>query len=235
MKFRTSLKIAGTAARANLLPGLLLQSLMIVFFATYVMHEGTREFLGRVANLKEESGYLFAFTSYIFASALLPEIMRVAFFQNGRVTRHNVWNFFTGCILWGFVGILVDFFYRCQAGWFGTESTWSVILPKILVDQLLFSPFLNSPLIIGAITWRDAGFNRAALRRIFTVDFFLSKVMPVQVAGWCVWVPGVTLVYSMPSELQVPVAVFIQCFWVLIFTTVGERLRTHKVLPVGEK
>lgn len=235
MKLRPALKIAVAAARANLLPGLLLQSLMIVFFATYVMHEGTREFLGRVANLKEESGYLFAFVSYIFASALLPEIMRVAFFQNGKITPRNLWNFFTGSILWGLIGMLVDFFYRCQAGWFGTESTWAVILPKILVDQFLFSPFLNSPLIVGAVIWRDAGFTAAALRRICTIDFFLNKVMPVQVAGWCVWFPGVTLVYSMPSELQIPVAVFIQCFWVLIFTTVGERLRAPKRLPVGEK
>ena len=60
---------------------------------------------------------------------------------------------------------------------------------------------------------------------IFRADFAFEKVFPVAVAGWCVWIPGVLLVYSMPPLLQIPVAVFIQVFWVLLFTTVEESLR----------
>ncbi len=35
--------------------------------------------------------------------------------------------------------------------------------------------------------------------------------------------PGVSLVYFMPSPLQLPTAVTIQVFWVLIITTLSER------------
>jgi len=42
------------------------------------------------------------------------------------------------------------------------------------------------------------------------------------VAGWCIWIPGVSLVYFMPSALQFPIAVLIQCFWVLIFTVINK-------------
>ena len=225
MRFRLALHTAGKAARANLLPGLLLQCLMIVFFGLYVAHEGTRQFLAEVANLKQESGYLFAFVSYILSAALLPEILRVFFFQSGHPSRRNIWNFLTAAPAWGLMGVIVDFFYRCQALWFGTASDWNTILTKMAVDQFLFSPFIGNTLMVGYFAWRDLGFRRAAAKTIFKKGFFFERVFPVQVAGWCIWIPGVCLVYFMPSQLQMPVAALIQCFWVLIFTFVNKPSR----------
>lgn len=226
MNLRHALKTAGAAARANVLPGLLLQALMLVFLALYVKHEGTREFLSEVADLKHEAGYLFAFTSYVISAALLPEILRVGFFQKGKATWWNLRNFLTAAPLWGGIGVLVDFFYRCQAMWFGTGNDWVTILQKMLVDQLIYSPFVGTPITIAYFAWRDAGFRRAALKWILRPGYLIDRVFMVQVAGWCIWIPGVCVVYFMPSELQVPVAVLIQCFWVLVFTLVNKSRTT---------
>lgn len=222
MNLRHALKTAGQAAKANLLPGLLLQTLMVVFLALYVKHEGTREFLGNVADLKKEAGYAFAFTSYVISAALLPEILRVGFFQKGRVSWWNLRNFLTAAPFWGCIGMLVDFFYRCQAMWFGTGNDWATILKKMVVDQFIYSPFVGTPITIAYFAWRDAGFRRAALKWILRPRFLMERTFMVQVAGWCIWIPGVCLVYFMPSEMQVPVAVLIQCFWVLVFTLVNK-------------
>jgi hypothetical protein len=221
MKLKAALRIAGNAARANLIPGLLLQSLMIVFFALYVAHDGTRQFLATVANLKHESGYLFAFCSYVISAALLPEILRIAFFQGGRPVRRNAWNFLTAVPMWGLTGMLVDFFYRCQVFWFGPGSDWQTVLLKMAVDQFLFSPFIANPIVISYFIWRDARFRPKALAGIFRCGFFSERIFPIQVAGWCIWIPGVCLVYFMPSELQIPVASLIQSFWVLIFLLIN--------------
>ena len=226
MRFRTALRVAAQGARANILPGLLLQSLMIVFLALYVMHDGTRHFLARVADLKHETGYIFAFTSYLLSAALLPEILRIAFFQAGRPTKRNLWNFLTAAPFWGLMGMLVDLLYRCQVLWFGAGTDWTTILIKMLVDQILFSPLLSNPLSVGYFAWRDAGFRRNAAREIFRRGFFLDRVFPVQVAAWCIWVPGVCLVYFMPSELQIPVASLIQAFWVLVFLFINRLRKT---------
>lgn len=229
MKFREALRSAVSAARANFLPGMLLQCLMVIFFSAYVAHEGTRAFLAEVATFKQETGYLFAFVSYVFASALLPEVLRVAFFQGGRVGRGNVWSFLTAAPLWGTMGIVVDAFYRMQAVWFGAEAdVWTVVF-KVLVDQFLYSPFFATPVIVAYFYARDRGFRRAAWERIFSRRFVFEHVFPTQVAGWLVWIPGVFLIYAMPSLLQIPVAVLIQTFWILIFTTLGERLRRREV------
>lgn len=223
MTLRESLKGAVAAVRINLLPGLLLQVLMATFFMAYLAHEGMRHFLAMVASVKQESGLAFAFVSYILAAALLPEALRIGFFQDCRITRRNLWNMFTGALIWGCIGMLVDIFYRLQSDWFGAGNAWHVILVKMIVDQFLFSPFVATPLSVSALAWRDAGFRPQALASILTRDFVYRRIIPTQVAGWCIWIPGVCLVYFMPPLLQVPVAVLIQVFWVLIFTTVGER------------
>ena len=217
--------MAGAAAKANLLPGLLLQCLMLVFFSLYIAHEGTKQFLGEVANMKQEAGYAFSFFSYVIAGALLPELLRIGFFQSGKPTRRNLRLFLTAIPLWGGMGMLVDLLYRLQSGWFGTGHGWETILYKVLVDQLLFSPFISAPIIVGWLLLRDHRFHPSAWKKIFCAGFVFEKVFPVVVAGWCVWVPGVVLVYFMPSLLQIPVAVIIQVFWVLIITTMEETLR----------
>lgn len=217
--------MAAAAAKANLLPGLLLQCLMLVFFSLYIAHEGTRHFLGEVAGVKQEAGYAFSFFSYAIAGGVMPELLRVAFFQSGKATRRNLWLLVTAAPFWGALGMVIDLLYRLQAVWFGPGHDWFTIACKVLVDQFLFSPLLSAPLIVGWFLLRDEGFRPSTFRKIFRADFFSDKVFPVVVAGWCVWIPGVILVYSMPPLLQIPVAVFIQIFWVLIFTTMEESLR----------
>lgn len=223
MTLRSALRKAGAAARANLLPGLLLQALMLVFLALYLWSGDTRVALDAVARFRQAKGFAFSFFSYVVAAALLPEILRIVFFQRWKITRKNAWNFLTVAPFWGGMGMIVDLLYRLQTGWFGGGSDVLTILLKVAVDQLLFSPFVSAPCIIGYLHWRDAGYRFAALREAARLDFFLEHVFPIIVAGWCVWIPGVSLVYFMPSPLQLPVAVLIQVFWVLILTTISER------------
>jgi len=135
VKFRLALRAAGAAARANLLPGLLLQCLMLVFLSLYVSHEGTRAVLAEVARVKGEVGYWFALVSYIIAAALLPEALKVAFFQGGRVTRENARSLAAAVPIWGTMGVLVDLFYRLQVVWFGAGSDFLTITKKVVVDQ----------------------------------------------------------------------------------------------------
>lgn len=224
MNIRSALRTALTAARANLLPGVLLQCLMLIFLSAYIAHDGTRQFLAEVARIKNEAGYIFAFCSYIAAAALLPEIIRIVFFQSGKLTFENLWLFLTAAPAWGLMGVTTDFFYRCQNSWFGAGSEWINILPKVLVDQLIFSPLFLTPLITSWFTWRDMKFQRDAKDLIFRESYLWDKIFPVQVANWCVWIPAVTLIYFMPPLLQLPVAALIQCFWALLFTTLREGL-----------
>ena len=209
------------AAKKNLLPGLLVQALMLVFFTLYLSHEGTRLVLARLATVKEESGFAFAFVGYVLAAALLPELLKIAFFQNLQIKPANLRNFLIAAPFWGVIGIIVDVLYRAQALWFGTNTDLATILPKVLIDQFLYSPFIGTPLCLLYFAWADHGFRIAGIRALLP-DLPLRAV-GIQCAAWMIWIPGVTLIYAMPSLLQIPIAILITSFWILIFTTLRER------------
>lgn len=222
MTLRSAFTKGLQAARTNILPGLLLQAVMVCFIALYLFHNGTREFLARVGTVRSQMGYAFAVVSYIFSGALLPEVMRVVFFQKGRFRFQNLWSIVSMAPLWALLGLIVDFFYRIQGGWFGVGNTWDVVFMKVAVDQLFFSPLVVNPLVVAYLAWQKERFRTSAVESIFSWDFINEKMIPTQIAVWCVWLPGVSLVYSMPPLLQLPVAVLIQCFWVLILTTINQ-------------
>jgi hypothetical protein len=104
-----------------------------------------------------------------------------------------------------------------------TGNAWQIIMVKVLVDQFVFSPFLSNPTTNAYLTLCTSGVNTKALKEIFSWDFVIEKLLPTQIAGWSVWIPGVCLVYFMPPLLQLPTAVLIQCFWVLLLTSLHER------------
>lgn len=223
MRLRSAFGAGLNAAKENLLPGLLLQILMACFIALYLVHDGTRAFLFHVAHLREQMGYSFAFLSYSLTGGLLPELLKIIFFQKGIPQRRNVWMFATSAPLWGVMGMAVDLFYHSLGVWLGTGNSWQTVVLKVCIDQFVYSPFFANPVVAAYFTLRDFRFSREGLETVLRWDFLTNKVLPIQVAGWCIWIPGVAVVYSMPSLLQFPVAALISCFWVLMVTTINER------------
>jgi hypothetical protein len=221
MLFRHAISEGLLAAKKNLLPGLLVQVLMVVFLVLYIFHEGTRSVLSRLATAKQEAGFAFAFVGYMLAAALLPELLKIAFFQNFRPRSINLRNFLIAAPFWGVFGVIVDLLYRAQDRWFGTNADLATILPKVLVDQFLYSPLIGTPLAILYFAWAEQGFRMKGIRAVLP-DLPL-RVFGIQCAAWIIWIPGVTLIYAMPSLLQIPIAILITSFWILIFTTVRER------------
>lgn len=218
-----ALMVGVRAAKANFLPGVLLQGIMACVLSLYLFHDGSRAFFLLVGESRQELGVVFAMVSYTFSGALLPEIMRVLLFQRGRVDAGNLQRFVTLAPLWIFMATAVDYFYTAQNEWFGFGNGFSTVATKVLVDQLLYSPLFATPVIAGYFAIRAGGFQKAAIASVFRLQFLTETLLPVQLASWMIWLPGVTFVYIMPPPLQIPFAVLVHTFWVLILTTISER------------
>ena len=120
--------IAGLrAARANLLPALILQALMLALLLGYYLHPPLTEFMARLADLKLRWGFGYSALSAAIAGGIVPEIMRVAVFQKGRPHRTNAANLLFTIPFWCGMGMLVDAFYRTQALVFGAEASPGVV------------------------------------------------------------------------------------------------------------
>lgn len=194
---------------------------MLAIVLAYYWHTPTRDVLNTLALWKERYGYFFSVCLSIFAGAVLPEVLKILFFQHGRLIRRNFSELLFATLFWGTVGIFVDTLYRFQAVWFGSEPTISVLAKKVAVDQFLYCPCIAAPMTVWAYEWKNRGYSGRGISHLFTFSFYRTKVLPTLIASWGVWLPLVSVIYSLPSLLQVPLFGLALSFWVLLVTYIS--------------
>jgi hypothetical protein len=216
------------AARANLVPALVIQAAVVAVVLAYYFWEPARAWLTRLAEFRREGGYLFSLVSGVAAGGVLPELLRVAVFQRWRVRRENLGGLAFGACYWGLMGVTVDALYRTQALLFGGGVDFATVLKKTLVDQFLFTPFVSIPLTVVVFEWRHAGYRLGAVARSLGRGFYVRKVLPPAVSALGFWLPVVLLVYSLPLPLQFPLFTLALTLWVMIFTWISH---SHEAAP----
>ncbi len=196
---------------------------MLALVFGYYWLPGTRDFLDQLATLKSRWGYCFSAGSAIIAGAIIPEILRILVFQKGRPRRENFSHFLFATCYWGYGGMQVDFLYRMQSVWFGSDPDFAIVIKKVLVDQFLYCPLLAAPQAVILYDWKRLGFSLKALPGLFTAEYYRRAVVPTLFATWGVWIPIVAALYSLPALLQIPLFSLALSLWVMIFTWMSEQ------------
>ena len=220
---RTPLALGWEAAKANAVPGLILQGAMLLVLIGYYLSPAFADLLNRLAQFKSEHGLPFVVGSAVLAGALVPEIFVIVFFQRWRFRKQNLRNLAFTMPTWGIDGILVDLMYRLNATWFGDVTTVWVVTAKILVDQLGYNPFFAAPAEVLVYEWKNEGFSWKSVRRALTWDHYRDKIVPTLLATWAVWGPLMAIIYSLPFALQFPLFSIALTFWVLLLTYMTNR------------
>lgn len=221
MKDERPLAVGLRAARANLVPALVIQAAVVSVVLAYYFWEPARVWLARLAEFKRAGGYLFSLVAGALAGGLLPELLTVAVFQRGRVRRENLSGLAFGVCFWGVMGMMVDALYRAQALAFGGGVDFMTVFKKAAFDQFVFTPFVSIPLTVVIFEWRHAGYRLAGMPRVLSLDFYTRKVLPTVVSGLGFWLPVVLFVYSLPLPLQFPLFALALTLWVMIFTWIS--------------
>lgn len=211
------------AARANLVPGLIVQAAMVAVVLAYYFYEPARTWMAHLALLKQRWGYGFTFVSSAMAGGVMSEFLVVAVFQRGRVRQENIGNLIFGILFWGFQGMTVDALYHLQALMFGTHVDFPTVAKKVLVDQFVYNPIFAAPWTLALYEWKNQGYRFAGMSRVLTGWFYKERTLPALVATWGVWIPVVSLVYSLPPLLQIPLFSLALTFWVILFTWISRR------------
>jgi hypothetical protein len=210
-------------ARANLLPALVLQAFALAIVLGYSQWGEFKHALDQVGEFKRQAGYSFSLLSTLVFGGLIPfGILLLA----GKVPageRRAQLVFYLA--FWAWKGIEVDAFYRAQALLFGDESSPRVIATKTLVDQFVYNPLWAAPTQTLFFLWKDSQFSltktRQALRNEAGFGPFGARLLTVLVATWAVWIPAVSIIYSLPSALQLPLFNLVLCFWCLLLSFVS--------------
>jgi hypothetical protein len=220
---RSPLTLGWEAARANALPALIIQALMLLLVLSFYTSHTAFAFLSQLAELKRTHGILFVIVASVTAGALIPELFLILFFQRGRPSRRNLRNLLFTVPVWGLDGTLVDLLYRSQAAWFGDVATVPVVAAKICVDQFGYNPLFAAPFGVLTYEWKNSGISLQPIRDLFIWKHYRNKIIPTLLATWAVWIPLMASIYSLPLALQFPLFGLALTFWVLLLTYMTNR------------
>jgi hypothetical protein len=223
IRSRSPLTIGWEAAKANAVPALIIQVIMLALLFAFYASPTVGKALENLADFKRQSGLRFVILTSIAAGALIPELFLILFFQRGRPHRGNLRNLLFTIPVWGFDGSLVDLLYRSEAAWFGDIVSVPVVCAKILVDQFGYNPFFAAPFGVLTYEWKNNGLSFRPVRDLFTWKHYRDKIIPTLVATWAVWIPLMAIIYSLPLALQFPLFGLALSFWVLLLTYMTNR------------
>jgi hypothetical protein len=213
------------AARQNLRAMLALQMLMAAIVAAYYCWPAATMLLSRYAVWQHSGGVLGAAFATAVAGGVLSEASLVYIQNGGRWTAAHVENLCFKFVFFFFNGALVYEFYILQSVWFGNGTAWSILLPKILVDQFGFTVFWSLPVQSLLFRWQLLCYSWKRLGAELDVDFVLHQMLPVLITNWMFWIPGVSLIYSLPQILQTPLFIFAIAIWGILLSAVTKQGR----------
>jgi hypothetical protein len=209
------------AAKRNTLPGLALQGFALALVSAYYLAPGARPAFEAVAGWKAHYGFAYsALATAVFGGAI-PFLYLLAAGQIKPGQRRGELLFYV--LFWAYRGVEVDLFYRLQAWMFGDQATLAVVLPKVLVDQFGYSIFIAAPGQVVFFLWKERGFSFQATKPDLNLAYLTRAIATVTFSQWMVWIPAVSIIYCLPSALQIPLFNLVVCFWVLLLTFVSRR------------
>ena len=160
-----------------------------------------------------------------FAGGILSELSVIYICDGGRWNAAHLENMVFRFVVFSLGGLVVYKFYEWQAFWFGDGLSWRVLLPKVLVDQFMFSVFWSTTYQTLIFRWHALRYSGSRLWSELDGRFVVERMLPVLVTNWMFWIPGVTLVYSMPLILQMPLNIFATAIWSLLLAGLAKSTR----------
>ncbi|MDB6137092.1 MAG: hypothetical protein JWO94_164, partial [Verrucomicrobiaceae bacterium] len=188
--------------RQNRLPCLLLNLLVALLVSSYYLLPSVADVWASVAEFKIRWSYVFSGVSGGISAAILPFMVQRAMGTLPMQTGAKRLACLT--LFWCYRGVEVDLFYKFQDWFFGNGHDFRTLALKVIMDQFVYSVVWAAPSYVILLRWLEM--KGSWSRTLASLDrrFWLHTYPAVMVTNWLVWIPTVTLVYSLPLPLQFP-------------------------------
>ncbi|MCH2156488.1 MAG: hypothetical protein MK080_10840, partial [Opitutales bacterium] len=97
----------------------------------------------------------------------------------------------------------------------------SVLLKKVLFDQLLFAPFFAVPSIVCLFILHEEGYRLRRVLPHLTLSTYRERVLPLWAMGLGYWPIMLLFIYALPGPLQFTLFLFASMAWSLIMLFVA--------------
>jgi len=206
-----------SALRVNLLPGVVLWLIAAAAVCSYYFVGAARPFFEGLARWKAEGGFGYSIAATALFAGLIPFVFLKSLPATRTAATPSLLVFLV--LFWAYRGFEIDALYRFQGVMFGNEASVGTVVAKVAFDLFVYNVVWACNLQLGAYQWKHSGlgwsfFRQWPTRRHWTHDLPVSLL-----STWVVWMPVVTLTYSLPADLQIPLFNLAACFWALVVAT----------------
>ena len=205
-------------ARANLLPGMVLQLAALALVLGYYHDFRVHAALARLEEFRRSAGFAFGIVSTGVAGGILPFVY-LHFGSRDRAGNPR-FSWMQGLLLtgfWAYKGLEVDLWYRLQAHVFGSGHDAGTIALKVVMDQFGYCPLFAVPVTAAVYQAIDSRRGEPGLRAdLRQPGWYRRRALPVLISNLGVWLPAVAILYSLPTPLQLPLQNIVLCFYTLI-------------------
>ncbi|MCC5845706.1 MAG: Mpv17/PMP22 family protein [Verrucomicrobia bacterium] len=200
------------------MPAFVLQAFAGLILALYFLVPAARPAFEVIGDLRARNGYVFSAVSAAVSGGMVSWIVlwNRGRIPPGRLVSHGV--FFI--LYWAAQGLMVDTLYRLQSQWFGDGNDPLTLFKKVLVDQGPYNLLYATPVSLFFYTWKDHNFSGSKAWTAYKTDFS-NRYWSVMISAWMVWIPAVTMIYSLPPDLQIPLFNLVICFFTLVLAFIS--------------
>ncbi|MFQ3231326.1 hypothetical protein [Reinekea sp.] len=209
-----------TALKKNLAPGLALQTLALSIALCYFYVPSTEWIFIALGDLKSSLSWKYAMISTALFGGIIPFIYLK---MSGQITGNPTKVFLFYALFWAYKGIEIDYLYALQAQWFGEGNTAPILAKKVIVDQFAYGPLWAAPSMAIAFLWMESNFNLKLWLTRLDRELWFIQIPTTFVTNCLIWLPAVTIIYAMPTQLQIPLFNLVLCFFVLLLSAISVR------------
>ncbi|HXN34937.1 MAG TPA: hypothetical protein VN877_02120, partial [Opitutaceae bacterium] len=137
-------------ARANLVPGAVLQLAALALVLGYYYQPGVHAALARLVEIRKASGIGLGIASTAVFGGALPFLYLRVGSRDARGKRRYGW--VQGLSLtgfWAYKGLEIDLWYRLQAHVFGGGHDFGTIAVKVVMDQFVYCLLFAVPVTVA--------------------------------------------------------------------------------------
>lgn len=209
-------------ARANLLPGFVLQAVALAVVLAYYFTEPVRLLLERLSVFRAETGFAYSFVATGIFGGVLPCLY--LWLQPATRGRYDFKQNVALCLFWAYKGIEVDLWYRFLARVIGEGHSVQTVVTKMVLDQFVYCPLFAVPITVLLYAWVETHFDfRAVASDVKTPRWYQRRALPNLISNIGVWVPTVCIVYALPTTLQIPLFNLVLCFFTLLLAHISQQ------------
>lgn len=219
--FERGIRLFFQALKTNWLPAIGIWAMGSLIVYGYYKGGIVLDASEHVLALREDLGLLYPVLSMMLFGAFLPSLTQILLLPSSRASVLRRLPYLLP--FWAEKGLEVELFYYSQSLLFGSEPTLPVIIGKVFVDQFIYTTTWGAISTVIYLRWmaRRIG-DIPADTAIAPNNWYSRVVFPVIVANWALWIPAVTLVYLLPTPLQLPLANMILWLWSLMLIFISK-------------